>query len=421
MTRHIRHIVTAVILLLASTSFALGASLTVTSLGNGIFTVQGNNMDGVAGITITLSYDSSALGQPTISQGSLVSGSVFAANPNYSPNSIMIAAITYPKTFSGSGPVATVTFGTHTGTGTVSKTSSILNDGDSKAINDSATTSSATDYNTTITSPTAGSTTPAGPTTPTGTAAGTTTGTTTGSSGPTYLGTVTMPSDSQPQNEAKPAPAPETAAKPAEAPASAEAPTTGETPAPAKATAAPMKAGASGTASNAAVLERFRVYQGLKTPAIMIALFKQPISQSFRQEPFVALSDGTTIVTIVADLSAEAGGPPNFALKGAKLVSLKKDDASSTWFIEALPVKGALSASLMVLSEDRVTEYPLTIAPAIPNAASTETEFAAFLKDAAKTPAQHDVNGDGKYDGIDDYIYTANYLVRQQKAQPAAK
>ncbi len=75
----------------------------------------------------------------------------------------------------------------------------------------------------------------------------------------------------------------------------------------------------------------------------------------------------------------------------------------------------------MVLSDDHVTEYPLTIAPAIPNAASTEAEFAAFLKDADKTPAQHDVNGDGKYDGVDDYIYTANYLVRQQKTKPAAK
>jgi hypothetical protein len=153
----------------------------------------------------------------------------------------------------------------------------------------------------------------------------------------------------------------------------------------------------------------------------MIALFKQPISQSFRQEPFVALSDGTTTVTIVADLPAEAGISPSFALNGAKLVSLKKDDSSSTWIIEALPAKGALNASLMVLSEDHVTKYPLTIAPAIPNAASTEAEFAAFLKDADKTPALHDVNGDGKYDGVDDYIYTVNYLVRQQKAKPAAK
>jgi hypothetical protein len=75
----------------------------------------------------------------------------------------------------------------------------------------------------------------------------------------------------------------------------------------------------------------------------------------------------------------------------------------------------------MVLSDEHVTEYPLTIAPAIPNAASTEAEFADFLKDAATIPAQHDVNGDGKYDGVDDYIYTANYLVRQQKAKPAAK
>jgi len=228
-----------------------------------------------------------------------------------------------------------------------------------------------------------------------------------------------MPSDNPSQNVTKPAP--EAGAKPAEAP-TAETPQSTATPAvnETATVAKTRKAETATTSSNTAVLERFRAYRGVKTPAILIALFKQQISASFRQEPLVALSDGTTAVTIVADLSAESGSSPNFALNGAKLVSLRKDDASSMWFIEALPTKGALSASLMVLSENHVTEYPLTIAPAIKNVAATEAAFAAFLKDAAKAPAQHDLNGDGNYDGIDDYIYTANYLARQEKA-PTAK
>ncbi len=407
MIRHISLTVAAVILLLSSASLSLGAvSVSIDSSGpiNGVYTVQGSDMDGVSGFDLVLNYDNTVLSSPSVSQGALVSGAMFAANPNYSKNSIKIAVVS-TKSFSGSGPVATITFATHTGTGSVTIASFNPIDSNGTAIS------------TTTGTPATGS-----PATGTPTGGITSTGTTsTGSSGPTYLGTVTMPSDSQPQNEARPAPAPETAAKPAEAPAPAEAPNPVETTAPGKPAPPPKKAAAIGAASNTTVLERFRAYQGVKTPAIMIALFKQPISPNLRQEPFVALSDGTTTVTIVADLSAMAESSHNFALNGAKLVSLKKDEASSTWFIEALPVKGALSASLMVLSEDHVTEYPLTIAPAIRNAASTEAEFAAFLKDAAKTPAQHDVNGDGKYDGVDDYIYTANYLVRQQKGKPAAK
>jgi hypothetical protein len=416
MTRHIRHSVTAIILLLASASLALGASLTVSASGTGVYTVQGNDMDGVAGFDLLLNYDSTALASPSVSPGTLISGAIFAANPNYSKNSIKIAVVS-ANPLSGSGPVATIAFATHTGTGrgvTVASFNPIDQNGATVSAGTTTTDTSGTSGSTTgTTGSTSGSTTSGN--------TGTTTGGATGSSGPTYLGTVTMPSDSQPQNEAKTAPSQETAVKPADASAPTDAPVPGETPAPGKPAAATKKAGAIGTTSYTAVLERFRDYQGVKTPAIMIALFKQPISPSFRQEPFVALSDGTTTVTIVADLPAEAGSSPNFALNGAKLVSLKKDDASLTWFIEALPVKGALNASLMILSEDRVTEYPLTIAPAISNAASTEAEFAAFLKDADNTPAQHDVNGDGKYDGIDDYIYTANYLVGQQKAKPAAK
>jgi hypothetical protein len=429
MTRHIRHSVSAAILFLASVSLALGASVSIDSSDsdNGIYTVQGSNLDEVAGFDLLLKYDSTVLASPSVSPGSLVSGAMFAANPTYSKNSIKIAAVS-TQSFSGSGPVATITFATHTGTGsgvTVTSFNPINSSG--VGVNNGTTTgntggsgggggSGVSNSSGSGNNGTSSGGSPTGSGTTAGSAGGTA-----GSSGPTYLGTVTMPSDSPSQNEAKPAPAPEAAAKPAEAPAPAQAPTPGDTPAPLKPATAPKKAGTTGTTSHSAVLERFRAYQGMKTPAIMIALFKQQISPSFRQEPFVALSDGTTTVTIVADLPAEAGMSPNFALNGAKLVSLKKNDASTTWFIEALPVKGALSASLMVLSQDHVTEYPLTIAPAIPNAASTEAEFAAFLKDAEKNPAQHDVNGDGKYNGVDDYIYTANYLVRQQKAKSVAK
>lgn len=420
----------AAALILASASLSLGATVSVTPTGtssNGVYTVQGSDMDGVAGFDLVLKYDSPALASPTVSQGSLISGAILVANTN-TAGTIRIAVVSN-KSFSGSGTLVTITFATHKG-GTVSPASFNPINSTGGTVSGGTTTDTTTDTTTAGTT-TAGTTT-AGTTTAGTTTAGTTTaGTTaTSSSGATYLGTVTMPSDSQIKSEMKTTATgetpvqpntPEATAKPGETPPAGEALTAGETPTAPKAPATAKKAEAINAAANIAVLERFRAYQGDKTPAILVALFKEQISASFRQEPFVVLSDGTTTVTIVVDLSAEAGGSPNFALTGAKMVSLKKDDASSTWFIEALPAKGALTASLMVLNENKVTEYPLTIAPAITKAAATEKEFAAFLKDAAKTPARHDLNGDGVYDGVDDYIYTANYLVRQQKAKTTAK
>ena len=427
MARHMGHIVTALILIMVSASFAMAASVAVSTSGNGVYTVQGNSMDNISGIDLTLNYDTGSLSSPSVTLGSLATGAMMAANTTVA-GSIRIAIIRL-NAFSGSGPVATIAFATHTGNGTVSiASSSFVNESGSTVAGNSATSTGTTTGATAGTSSgadTAGGTSTTATTATTAATATATATTATASSGnnPVYLGTVTMPTDSQGQNVAKPSPAPETTAKPAETPAPAEAPAPVEAPA-AKEAPVPAKPAETvkkpetvtiGTVANTAVLERFRAYRGVKTPAIMISIFKRPISPSFSQKPFVALSDGATTVTIVANLPAEAGTAPNFALNNATLVSLKKDGASSAWLIETLPAKGALRASLMVMSNDRITEYPLTIAPAIPNPAATEAEFAAFLKDAGQTPAQHDVNGDGKYDGIDDYIYTANYLVRQMK------
>ena len=103
MTRHIRYIVAAVILLMLNTSLALGTSVSIDSsnAGKGIFTVQGSDMDGVTGIEMTLKYDTPALTSPTVTLGNLVPGAMLAANTNI-PGSIRIAIIRL-NAFSGSG------------------------------------------------------------------------------------------------------------------------------------------------------------------------------------------------------------------------------------------------------------------------------------------------------------------------------
>lgn len=102
--------------------------ITVAPSDNGVFVIQGNNLDGVAGIDLVVRYDPSVLSSPSVVQGSLVaaSGAVFAANPTFTQSSIKIAIIN-TKPFSGSGPIATISFAAHTGTGNVVVSSSFIN------------------------------------------------------------------------------------------------------------------------------------------------------------------------------------------------------------------------------------------------------------------------------------------------------
>ena len=84
--------------------------MSVIPFGNSEYIIQGNNMDGVAGIELTMSYDSTVMTSPTVTQGVFISGALMVAKTNV-PGTIKIAIIT-TKTFSGSGQIATVAFAT---------------------------------------------------------------------------------------------------------------------------------------------------------------------------------------------------------------------------------------------------------------------------------------------------------------------
>jgi len=164
------------------------------------------------------------------------------------------------------------------------------------------------------------------------------------------------------------------------------------------------------------VLDRFRTFEGVKTPETLISLFKQSDMQTIRQEPPVVLSDGTTRVKVYINHSGKEA--PSFDLLGAQLISLKIV-GENIWMLEVLPVKGAYQATITMLQNGAITEIPLTVAPPIPKEVKigkggelTEADFNLFLKENGKKKAPgFDLNGDGVRDYIDDFIFTANYLV----------
>lgn len=408
-------------LLLAGSRLALAAAVSVSPAGNGVFTINGSGMDVVAGIDLTVSYDATLLASPAVTQGSLISGALMAVNTNR-PGSIKIAAVN-TRPFPASGQIATISFATHTGTGRISVAASMVTlqgaavpgGGESVAFD----------------SPTATTTTPGFVATagvpfsqPTATPA------TSGTTGPTVSitaqtstgvpgmpGTVSMPGDVKPGSDAKPV---ETAAVPTPAaePIAARPSDPPEEAAPAP---KPQKTEPVKMTVIKGALDNFSTYKGEKTPAKLSALLNRQDTAAIRQEPAFALSDGTTAVKIAAELKNVGDRSPNFALHGARLVSLKRDDASFTWVIEALPQAGVMQATLTILTESEIIEYPLTVAPVVAGISPAEADFVIFLKDSGAAVPKRDLNGDGKHDYLDDFIYTVNFLSKKSSVGKAAK
>lgn len=168
----------------------------------------------------------------------------------------------------------------------------------------------------------------------------------------------------------------------------------------------------------ASVLERFRTHTGPRTPAALKALFDAPVAADTLQLPSIALSDGAATVVISVAVDTPDNRAPNVAFNGAQLISLTRSQADG-WSIEALPAAGTLKASLILLTGSGTREIPLTVSPTLPKETDlSEPGFVAFLRSAATTQPEFDLNGDGRRDYVDEYIFTANYLT---KAPPAAQ
>lgn len=412
-----RFILMFVALCMCSASLALGASVTIVPSGAGSFIVQGDNMNGVAGIDLTIGYDTSTLNGPTVTLGSLASGGFPAFNTTV-PGSIRIAIIqTTP--LSGSGPIVAITFATHTGSGGITSVSAKIIDSKNvlvptqASIAPGATGTATADPGliTTAGVPFTQSETTRPPATVT-----TTTPSPTVSAG---LGTVSMPGDNQPKSDVQPAES--KTAQPVEPVEVAEA-TTQQMNQPAvekkadKVESVEIKQTVYGS-----VLDRFRTYQGEKTPETMIALFTKAVSPTIHQVPAVAICDGKATVRVTVDLAAIKGTSTNFALTGAKMVSLKKEDGSGSWVLDALPQMNTLKATVTILSSGSVIEFPLTVVPPVAGVSTKQADFAAFLKDSGAKVPKHDLNSDGRHDYLDDFIYTANYLLKSSIAAKDTK
>jgi hypothetical protein len=386
----------------------------VSSSGDGVFVVSAT-LDNVAAMQLNLSYDPTTLTNPRVALGSLTRGMMNASNTGTNP--IQIAAIG-SKPIKGSGPVAVISFdktGSSLGVLTALNGSIIEGSGRSVAITAQ------------IINPTAVAdlNAPSGNGNP-GTGSGGDTKTPPVEipvSNQPYVvgGSVTLPGDllaggqnketprqvAQENVERQKASEPAAASEPTP---TTPPPTESQPPAP-----QPKKGVAQVTQPAQSVLDKFRLFAGEKSVDNLTGLFNGNGAATFSQSPAIAITDGkATVKVTITKVTGE--NAPTFTFNSARAVSVHSL-GDGDWEVVAKPEKGAINASIVMIANGEAQEIPLTVAPKAETVLSKsglpQDDFQLFLNDrGTATAPKYDLNGDGKRDYLDDYIYTANYLAR---------
>lgn len=413
----------ALLVALAMTSAAaFAAEVILTANGDGRYSLDGLAMDGVAGIELSIAYDSNSLSGPAVNQGALVSGAMMAANTN-TPGFIKVAIIS-TKPFSGNGQILSVNFSGKSGAEGIISLNTRMIDVKGATLQSRASVApnaqtrsggSFTNSPGTFTQETFA--------TAQNQQAATTSKSVTATAGGASIGMLTLSDEGKPQEPLKKQ---EQAAQPSQqqeqnqtSPATASK---GEerSAADAKSKGTDRKSGEFNKVVYRSVLDRFKTFKGERTLAAFVELFTKPVAEESEQEPALSVSDGKQSVRILAKFaSPDDNTAPNFAATEARVLSLKSEENSGRWIIDLTPVKGAMTSSVSILLGNRLYEIPLVVVPPARKLNFSEKEAAAFLKDYNSDKPDFDLNSDGKHDYRDDYIYTGHYLLN--RVNPSAQ
>jgi hypothetical protein len=405
---------------LAPEAFSAPA-VTIGPSSDSVYVLQGNDFSGASGIDVTIRYDTAALANPHVVQGGLVGGALMAVNHS-TPGMVRLALVRVTA-INGSGTIATVTFDRvkSTGADILALTSSAISSSGSSIGITSQIVNSVKTADTQTPPADSGSTPDTRPNTQTAAA-------TTAPSAPMgVVGLVVPLQGDAPSGVKTETPSPDQATADMVKPAgNADAPLeTAKAMPPEKPVPPPPEPEKKKILLYKSVLERFKEFSGNKTPEALIALFSPQKGQAM-QDPPIVLSDGKTTVKVLLDVNP-AGENNNFLLDGVSLVSLVNKDKSS-WVAELLPDKKITGATISIPRNNQWDVMPLTVAPPMDVKIAplsdklSEADFKLFLKErgTAKAP-KFDLNNDGRRDYIDDFIFTANYLVQRDYTKQGTK
>jgi len=416
--------------LLALPVAALAEShLSVVPAGQGVFILQASDLSNVASIDVALRYDSSQLANPRITSGSLTAGAMVMANAS-SPGTVKMSVL--GQAMKGTGSIATITFDTGASPSTVTAVSGNITDMSGKAV---AFTLDPADRSQPLAAlnplgeekseAAADNSELADPPTQPAQPAATETSLRPVAAG----GSVTLPSDEMRDKEEVRAMdevrAMEEQKEPLVQPVVAETrqaePVTSE---PSVADSSVPKAEEPPLKEQPGVLEQFRLLPAEVNVTAMTSILLTRGEDLFKQDPPIAIADGKSVVRVLI-FGVASDRAPNFAFHAVRSVSISV--VPDGWLVEARPEKGAVAASISMLLNGNLQNFPLIVSPAAKvdlngSGQVSRYDFRLFIRERG-TERAPDLNRDGKRDYLDDYIFTANYLVAKEKvaAGTAAK
>lgn len=107
------------------------------------------------------------------------------------------------------------------------------------------------------------------------------------------------------------------------------------------------------------VLELFKVNGGSVGEADLAALLRRA-DEMFSQEPPVLLSDGAASLTV--SILAPGDQSLRFLIYNGDCTRLRIGEKGE-WLLDIVPVRGALEASVTVLTDEATVEFPLAVSP----------------------------------------------------------
>lgn len=416
--------------LVAVSDFGEAATIAIVPVGAATYSITATDLQESAGIELSIVYDKDALENPTVKYGQMTAGALPAQNVTV-PGSIRIVFIT-TGVIKGSGELASIVF--------ISKgkpqawqpnfsppPAVYAANGSPLAVQSVVTASSPVTEEKSEDSTTKNSSeVSAGVmTTASGAAAPVTT-----QSGTAFVTNMTLPPVSGDQST----PVNDTVRKdtvpeePEQQNVPAESVVIGKSeevavalPVVDKAAGERWKAALKSTQS---VLEKFRIYNGIRTITTLSSLFdrKALSAAGVIQTPDIVVTDGVSLVTVALELANETDAP-SFSLKGANMKSIR-EVSGNKWELEALPQKNKSDVRLSIIINGERIETALVAVPPLNQVGVALLALSdAALDDQLAKPhtdntLAYDVNSDGKQDYLDDYILVAHWLLKQK---PGAK
>ena len=137
------------------------------------------------------------------------------------------------------------------------------------------------------------------------------------------------------------------------------------------------------------VLELFNAHQPPRTEEVLSSLFRRGDGM-FAQSPSLLLSDGRASLTLAIRTPGDRA--PRFTIFNGDCTGLKIGEEGE-WLLNIVPARGALQASVTVLTDEEMVEFPLAVAPPL-----------ALFDPVAAPP------------GVAEYVTAANRLAAEWKS-----